>query len=121
MAMKIRLSGATDGVLHITGESAAGNGYSVYADDISMDALRALAQMADSIGEKQSAVLWREQADKMRTAIAARYITTDPKYGRVWTLNSAGWPNQSTVLGPLIFSPIIRGSHLRMTLQICIR
>ena len=39
----------------------------------------------------------------MQEAISKRYITLDPKYGRVWTLNSAGWPNQSTVLGPLIF------------------
>jgi hypothetical protein len=74
-----------------------------------MNALQALAQMADSIGETQSAVFWREQADKMRTAITARYITTDPKYGRVWTLNSAGWPNQSTVLGPLIFLADYKG------------
>ena len=98
-----KISGAIDGVLHTTGESAAGNGYSVYADDICVDALQALAQMADSIGENQSASRWRDRAEKMQKAISARYITSDPKYGRVWTLNSAGWPNQSTVLGPLIF------------------
>lgn len=97
------ISGAANGVLHTTGESAAGNGYSVYADDICLDALQALAQIADSIGETQSASRWRSRAEKMQEAISKRYITLDPKYGRVWTLNSAGWPNQSTVLGPLIF------------------
>lgn len=103
------ISGAKDGVLHTTGESAAGNGFSVYADYVCMDALQSLAKMADSIGEKESAGLWRARAEKMRTAIAARYILNDPKYGRVWTLDSAGWPDKSTVLGPLIFSADFRG------------
>ena len=34
-----------------------------------MDALEALAQMADSIGETNSAEQWRKRADKMRQAI----------------------------------------------------
>lgn len=103
------ISGATDGVLHTTGESAAGNGYSVYADYACMESLEALAQMADSIGENQSAARWRDRAEKMRSAIADRYIITDPKYGRVWTLKFAGWPDQSTVLGPLIFRADYQG------------
>ena len=97
------ISGATNGVLHTTGEAAHSNGYSVYADDICQDALEALAQMADSIGETQSAERWRDRAKKMRRAIADNYIINDPKYGRVWTLDHAGWPTQPTVLGPLIF------------------
>lgn len=97
------ISGAANGVLYTTGESAGGSGYSVYPDTVCMDALFALAQMADSIGEAQSAALWRDRAEKMLQAIPARYLITDPKYGRVWTLDHAGWPNQSTVLGPLIF------------------
>jgi hypothetical protein len=97
------ITGAADGVLYTTGESASGKGYSVYPDAVCMDALLALAQMADSIGETQSAALWRDRAEKMRKAISARYLVTDPKYGRVWTLEHAGWPNKSTVLGPLIF------------------
>lgn len=103
------ISGATDGVLHTTGESAAGNGYSVYADYVSMEALQALAKMADSIGENPSAERWQGRAEKMRKAMAAQYIVDDPKYGRVWTLNFAGWPDQSTVLGPLIFPADDRG------------
>ncbi len=99
-----RISGAKDGVLATTGESAGGNGYSVYADSVCMTALEALAQMADSIGKTQSASLWRDRAEKMRKAITARYIVQDTKYGRVWTLADAGWPNKSTVLGPLIFT-----------------
>jgi len=97
------VTGAKDGTLYTTGESAAGKGYSVYPDAVCMTALEALAQMADSIGETQSATSWRDRAEKMRAAISARYAITDPKYGRVWTLDYAGWPNQSTVLGPLIF------------------
>jgi hypothetical protein len=97
------ITGAKNGVLYTTGESAAGKGYSVYPDAVCMTALEALAQMADSVGETQSATLWRDRAAKMRAAIPERYEITDPKYGRVWTLDDAGWPNQSTVLGPLIF------------------
>jgi hypothetical protein len=97
------ISGATNGLLHTTGESANGKGYSVYPDCICMDALQALAQMADSIGENQSAEQWRQRADKMRLAISSQYIIDDPKYGRVWTLDHAGWADKSTVLGPLIF------------------
>ncbi len=98
-----QISGAAHGVLYTTGESAGGKGYSVYPDAICMTALEALAQMADSIGESQSAQLWRSTAEKMRKAIPARYLVDDRKYGRVWTLDDAGWPNKSTVLGPLIF------------------
>ena len=97
------LSGAANGVLYTTGESAAGKGYSVYPDTVCMTALEALAKMADTIGETQTATLWRDRAAKMREAIPARYLISDPKYGLVWTLDFAGWPNQSTVLGPLIF------------------
>ena len=97
------ISGATNGVLHTTGESANGNGYSVYPDSICMTALRALAQMADSIGETNSAAQWRERADKMQASIPGQYAVNDPKYGRVWRLDYANWPNKSTVLGPLIF------------------
>jgi hypothetical protein len=97
------VTGAKDGVLYTTGESAGGKGYSIYADYACMDALLGLAQMADSIGETQSAMQWRDRASKMREAMLARYAVTDPKYGRVWTLADAGWPNKSTVLGPLIF------------------
>jgi hypothetical protein len=103
------LSGAKDGVLLTTGESAATKGYSVYPDAVCMTALEALAQMADSIGETQSAALWRDRAAKMRQAISTHYVITDPEYGHVWTLESAGWPNQSTVLGPLIFLADYKG------------
>lgn len=97
------ISGATNGLLYTTGEAAHGKGYSVYADSACMHALRAVAQMADSIGETNSATQWRERADKMRAAITEHYIVSDPKYGRVWTLEFADWPHKSGVLGPLIF------------------
>ncbi len=67
-----RISGAANGVLYTTGESAGGKGYSVYPDAVCMTALEALAQMADSIGETQSAEIWRTRAEKMRKAIPAR-------------------------------------------------
>jgi hypothetical protein len=103
------ISGATNGVLHTTGECAAGNGYSVYGDYICMEALRALAQMADSIGESQSAERWRARADKMQPAMFNQYAISDPQYGRAWTLDSAGWPGKGTVLGPLIFLADFQG------------
>jgi hypothetical protein len=100
------LSGAADGVLHTTGESAwakgGGGGQSVYPDSICMTALEGLTQMADSIGETQSAERRRDRKEKMRKGIPAHYLITDPKYGRVWTLDSAGWAYKGTVLGPLI-------------------
>ncbi|MGH7940656.1 MAG: hypothetical protein ACREFR_06245, partial [Limisphaerales bacterium] len=98
------ISGSTNGVLHTTGECAAGNGYSVYGDYACMNALRALARMADSIEETNSADQWRHYADKMQLAMANQYIIDDPKYGLVWTLDHAGWPTHPTVLGPLILS-----------------
>jgi hypothetical protein len=97
------ISGARDGLLHTTGESADGDGYSVYPDTICMFALDALAQMGDSIGETGSAEQWRERAEQMKRAITDHYIDIDPKYGRVWTLKYSNWIDQSSVLGPLIF------------------
>lgn len=103
------ISGSTNGVLHTTGECAGGNGYSVYADAVCMKSLRALAEMADSIGETNVAEQWRDRADKMQAAITRQYIIDDPKYGRVWTLAHAGWPTHPTVLGPLIFTADYNG------------
>lgn len=97
------ISGARDGLLHTTGESANGDGYSVYPDAVCMEALRALAQMADSIGEAGSAAKWRSRADQMSKAITEHYVISDATYGRVWTLDHANWTHKSTVLGPLIF------------------
>jgi len=68
-----------------------------------MGALRALAQMAISAGETNSAAQWSQRADEMQAAIGSQYIIIDPKYGRIWTLEHAGWPYKSTILGPLVF------------------
>jgi hypothetical protein len=97
------ISGARDGLLHTTGESANGDGYSVYPDTVCMYALEALAQMGDSIGETGSAEQWQERAKQMRKAITDHYIVPDPKYGRVWTLKDSNWIDHGSVLGPLIF------------------
>lgn len=97
-----KISGATNGMLFTTSESASMIGNSVYPDYTCMNALLALAKMADSIGETNSAARWRDRAEEMRAAMARQYMTYDRKYGRVWTLNRAGFPNKSTVLGPLI-------------------
>lgn len=97
------ISGATNGVLHTTGESANGSGYAVYPDSACMNALRALAQMADSIGETNSAQAWRARADQMQEAIGNQYVIHDPQNGLVWTLDYANWAYDSSVLGPLVF------------------
>ncbi|HXC36166.1 MAG TPA: hypothetical protein VNV43_09850 [Candidatus Acidoferrales bacterium] len=98
-----KISGAAHGVLYTTSECSTGKGYSVYADAICMDALDALAQMADSIGQTDCAAEWCERAQEMQKAISTQYVAASQKYGRQWTLRYAGWPNSSTVLGPLIF------------------
>lgn len=98
-----KISGAAHGVLYTTSECSAGKGYSVYADAVCLDALNALAQMANSIGQTNSAAQWRERAEKMQQAIGTQYVDSSQQYGRQWTLRYAGWPNSSTVLGPLIF------------------
>jgi hypothetical protein len=67
-----------------------------------MTSLEGLARMADSIGQTESANLWRDRAAQMRSAMLSQYLISDPRYGSVWTLKYAGWPNKSTVLGPLI-------------------
>ncbi len=96
-----QISGATNGILFTTSEAAAMVGYSVYCDYACMNALEGLANMADSIGETNSAAQWRARSAQMRSAMAQQYVIDDPQYGRVWTLKSGGWPNKSTVLGPL--------------------
>ncbi len=103
------ISGASNGVLRTTGESAGGNGYSAYPDCSCFNALRALAQMADSVGETDSATQWRERAHQMHEAIGKQYIVTDPKYGPAWKLEYAGWPYKTTVLGPLVLSADYEG------------
>ncbi|HEY1789355.1 MAG TPA: hypothetical protein VGJ73_14440, partial [Verrucomicrobiae bacterium] len=103
------ISKSTNGLLYTLSESSGGKGYSVYPDCICMLALRGLAVMADSIGETNSAAQWRARADKMHEAITKNYIVDDPKYGPVWTLEHSGWPNKSTVLGPLIFLADFQG------------
>jgi hypothetical protein len=98
------ISGATNGVLHTSGESGDGNdGYTVYPNSACMNALRALAQMADSIGETNSAEQWRSCADKMQVGIGNQFIIHDPQYGPVWKPNENSWAYGGSVLGPLIF------------------
>jgi hypothetical protein len=103
------ISGARNGLLHTTGESANGDGYSVYPDTVCMLALQALARMADSIGETSSAKQWRDRSDQMREAITSQYIVSDAKYGPVWTLDYANWTHKGSVLGPLIFQADYQG------------
>ncbi|MGH8022346.1 MAG: hypothetical protein ACRED1_02105, partial [Limisphaerales bacterium] len=97
------ISGATNGLLHTTGESANGSGYAEYPDSACMNGLRALADMADSIGKTHCAQSWRSRAALMQDAIGRGYVIHDPGYGAVWTLAYANWSYDSSVLGPLIF------------------
>ncbi|HXC36511.1 MAG TPA: hypothetical protein VNV43_11600 [Candidatus Acidoferrales bacterium] len=103
------ISGATNGLLHTTGESGNGDGYAPYPDSACMNALRALADMADSIGKTNSAQAWRARANLMQDAIGRGYVIHDPTYGPVWTLDYANWSYDSSVLGPLIFSADYQG------------
>lgn len=95
------VSGAKE-TLRTDSECAGGTGYSVYADVACMEALRALADMADSIGHADKAAQWRARADRMRAGCETAYIVKDKNYGKTWTLTSSGWPNRSTVMGSVI-------------------
>lgn len=107
------ISGAVDGVLYSTGEAAGGHenskGFTLYPDAVCMTALEALAQMAESIGEAQSASQWRDCAKKMREALPTRCLTSDARNGRVWAIDLPGWPCQATALAPLIFLADYKG------------
>ena len=97
------ITGATD-VLHTTGESSAwaGNkGSTIYADFICINALNGLAEMANAYGDVQTADHWQDRANKMFKALQA-YIVSDIKYGKVWTLDYAGWAYKATVLASVM-------------------
>lgn len=98
------VSGAK-GVLRTDSECSGGVGYSVYADVACIEALRALADMADSIGQAEKATQWRSRAHSLHSACKDAYVVDDPKFGKTWTLASSGWPDQSTVMGPIILPP----------------
>ena len=95
------LSKATD-VLWTQSECAGGKGHTIYADFLCMEALRGLAEIADAVGKPDKAKAWLERAELMQKGIERNYIVSDSKYGKTWTLKSAGWPNRSTPLGPII-------------------
>lgn len=88
--------------LRTDSECAGGTGHSVYADVACFEALRALADMADSIGESDSVDKWRAAADLLSAGCESSYLISDKSYGETWTLDSSGWPNRSTVMGPVI-------------------
>ena len=97
------ITGSTD-VLHTTGESSswAGNkGSTIYADFMCINTLNCLAEMADAYGDAQTAKHWRDRANKMFKALQ-NYVILDTKYGKVWTLDYAGWAYKATVLGPVM-------------------
>ncbi len=96
------LSGATGDVLRTDSECSGGIGYSIYADFLCAEALYALCDIADALGETASSHAWRTRADRMRQGMWSAYLTSEPAWGQVWTLKHSGWPNQSTVLGPSI-------------------
>jgi hypothetical protein len=95
------ISGATD-VLQTDSECAGGIGNAKYADFLCEEALRAYAQMAESIGESSASDRWWQTADHLLSGIEKEYFATDPDGGPTWTLLPAGWPNRSTNMGPLI-------------------
>ena len=96
-----KTSGAK-GVLRTDSECAGGIGYTVYADYLCHEALLGLAEMADAAGEADKASLWRATAKRLEDGINKYYIVNDKTYGKMWTLESSGWPTQSTVFGPVI-------------------
>jgi hypothetical protein len=89
-------------VLETDSECAGGIGHAKYADNLCMEALRAYASMATSIGQSAAAARWISTASRLKAGMEKTYFDTDPALGPTWTLLPAGWPNRSTNLGPLI-------------------
>ncbi len=102
------ISGATD-VLMTDSECAGGIGNAKYADFLCEEGLRAYADMADSIKHQRTANRWRTTADRLLQGMENTYYLNDPRWGATWTASPAGWPNQSTNLGPLIILADRRG------------
>jgi hypothetical protein len=102
------ISGAKE-TLRTDSECAGGTGYSVYADMACMEALRGLADMAESIGKTDEADLWRKTADRLQKGCTSSYVVDEKDYGKAWTLACSGWPNRSTVLGPIMLLTDRRG------------
>ena len=98
------VSGAKE-VLRTDSECSGGVGYSVYADVACVEALRALAVMAESSGHADAAAKWRATADRIHAGCESTYVIDDKAYGKTWTLDCSGWPNRSTVMGPVIIPP----------------
>ena len=96
------LSGAKDGVLHTTGESA-GRQRLLRLPRLH---LHDLARSPRAHGRLHRPDAVRCAMARPRCKDARRHALPlprhDPKYGSVWTLDYAGWPNKSTVLGPII-------------------
>jgi hypothetical protein len=108
-----KLSGATD-VLHTDSEAAGFNantkgvGQSPLADFVCAQGLRAYAEIADAIGETQSANRWRQRASQMEQAILKIYVRDDPQYGQVWE-SPLTWGGHYAMLGPILALPDYQG------------
>jgi hypothetical protein len=94
------ISGATE-VMRTVSECSRKPEKSPYAEFPCAMGLLSHAEIADSIGEKSSAVRWRTRARKMLDSMPHAYQVNDPDYGVRWD-NAFAWSGHYPALGPLI-------------------
>ncbi|MCQ2428871.1 MAG: hypothetical protein MJ192_00935 [Clostridia bacterium] len=70
---------------HSETSSQTYGGYDLYANVISLTALRMYARMFDELGENNYANELRRLADKLEAGVTEIFTLDHPKFGRVWT------------------------------------
>ncbi len=77
------LSFSKHGLLYAESEAAM-NDYSLYCNFPCYLGLLMYAEMADSIGEKESDLSWKTTARELKDSMEAYFSADDPVYGKIW-------------------------------------
>jgi hypothetical protein len=77
------LSFSKYGLLYAESEAAM-NDYSLYCNFPCYLGLLMYAEMADSIGEKESGMRWRSTARNLKDSMEGYFAADDPEYGIIW-------------------------------------
>ena len=77
-------------------------GYSIYCNLAQIEALLGFAEMAESYGDANIALKWRNTAKSLKIAAENNYVIDDPEYGKTWTTEYAGWGGASILAGIIL-------------------
>lgn len=98
-----KLSFSEHGLLYSESEGGMST-ESLYANTPCYFGLLAYAEMAEAVGEKDLASRWREQAERLRTAMEAWFPKKSEEWGDIWDPSkAAGWGYDQGVLAPILF------------------